>query len=62
MHGTGVLLQMPEEGGNKEPAERHLEEQEASDTRNLSIMWNQGIPNWQGLIHICFSQSLKIFC
>ena len=60
--GASILLQMPEEGGNEEPPERHLEEQEASDTRNLSIMWNQGIPNWQGLIHIPFSQSLKLTC
>jgi hypothetical protein len=52
IHGAGVLLQMPEEGGNEEPAERYLEEQKASDTRNLSILWNQGIPNWQGLIHL----------
>jgi hypothetical protein len=42
---------MPEKGGDEEPAERYFEEQETSDTRNLSILWNQGIPNWQGLAH-----------
>ena len=51
IHGAGILLQMPEESGDKEPAERHFEEQEASDTRKLSIMRNQGVPNWQGLVH-----------
>jgi len=30
--------------GGEEPAERQLEEQEASDTRKLPILWNQGIP------------------
>jgi hypothetical protein len=40
INGTGVLLQMPEKGGDEEPAERHLEEQEAGNTWNLSIMWN----------------------
>jgi hypothetical protein len=50
IHGAGVLLQMPEESGNEEPAERHFKKQEASDTRSLPIMWNQGIPNWERLI------------
>jgi hypothetical protein len=39
-HGAGILLQMPEEDGNEKPAERHSEEQEASDTRNLPFLWN----------------------
>jgi len=51
-YGTGVLFQMPEESGDEEPAERYLEEQETSDTWKLSILWNQGFPNWQGLIHL----------
>jgi hypothetical protein len=40
IHGTGVLFQMPEKGGDEESAERYLEEQETSNTWNLSIMWN----------------------
>ena len=40
IHGAGILLQMPEESGDEEPAKRHLEEQETSDTRKLSILWN----------------------
>jgi hypothetical protein len=40
IHGTGVLLQMPKKGGDEEPTERYLEEQETSNTWNLSIMWN----------------------
>jgi hypothetical protein len=52
IHGTGVLLQMPEKGGDEEPAERYLEKQETSNTWKLSILWNQGLPNWQRLIHL----------
>jgi len=40
IYGAGILLQMPEESGDKKPAERNIEEQEASDTWKLSILWN----------------------
>jgi len=60
-HGAGLLLQMPEEGGNQEPPERYLEEQKASNARKLPILRNQGIPNRQGLIgSVCPSQSAKM--
>jgi len=52
IHGAGILLQMPEEDGNEKPAERHSEEQEASDTRNLPILWNKGLSNWQRLVQL----------
>jgi len=52
IHGAGILLQMPEKDRNEEPAERHSEKQEASDTRNLPILWNQGLSNWQRLIQL----------
>jgi hypothetical protein len=52
IHGAGILLQMPEEDRNEESAERYSEEQEASDTRYLPILWNQGLSNWQRLIQL----------
>ena len=62
-NGTGVLLQVPEEGGNQEPAERYLEKQEAGDAWNLSSLRNQAIPNRQELIgSVCPSQSAKMTC
>jgi hypothetical protein len=62
-NGAGVLLQMPEEEGDKEPAERYPEKQEAGDAWNLSILRNQAIPNRQELIgSVCPSQSAKMTC
>jgi hypothetical protein len=58
--GAGVLLQMPEEDGNEESAERYSEEQKASDTGNLPILWNQAVSNWQRLMEIRFNQSLEV--
>jgi hypothetical protein len=58
IHGAGILLQMPKEDGNEKPSERHSEEQEASDTWNLPILWNKGLSNWQRLT-TGFNQSLK---
>ncbi len=39
-NGTGVLLQMPDKEGDKEPAERYLEKQETGDAWNLSSLRN----------------------
>lgn len=49
-NGAGVLLQMPKEAGDKEPAARYLEKQEAGDAWNLPNLRNQAIPNRQELI------------
>jgi len=51
-HGAGILLQMSDKEGDQEPAERYLKEQKAGNTRNLSILWNQSIPNRQGVIRL----------
>jgi hypothetical protein len=59
VHGAGILLQMPEEDGNEEPADGHFEEQEASNTRNLPILWNQDVSNWQRLRKIRINRSLE---
>jgi hypothetical protein len=49
-NGAGILLQMSDEEGDEEPAERHLKKQETGDAWNLSSLRNQAISNWQELV------------
>jgi len=39
---ASVLHEMPQEGGNQEPATDYYEEQETSDARCMPQLWNQG--------------------